>query len=39
VVTTKRACAQDQAAAEGPMLALLRAPGVSWSVDANRPAN
>jgi len=36
VVTTKRACAQDQAAAEGPMLALLRAPGVTWSVDANR---
>ena len=36
VVTTKRACTQEGAASEGPMLALLRAPAVTWSVDADR---
>jgi heat shock protein HslJ len=36
VVTTKRACAPGQAASEGPMLALFRAPAVSWSFDASR---
>lgn len=36
VVTTKRACTQEGAASEGPMLALLRASAVTWSVDANR---